>query len=204
MTRERSADAAGRREVTTRTRIELAAIELFLDQGFEGTTVDEIAAAAGVSRITVFRYFPSKDDIVFAAEPVYLERLVDLLRQEPPIPLRDVLVRFADYLDHAAADLTHPATIILSTPRLIERFSVIRGRWDLAVARELARRRVEADHEPSFHDRITAASAVTAIFVAFLGWSRMRDETFARLVERAIDDLATGVDDPLELRSGGR
>src|SRR4051812_44522319 len=49
----------------TRGRIAAAAVALFTDRGYEGTTVDAIAERAGIARRTFFRYFRSKDDVIF-------------------------------------------------------------------------------------------------------------------------------------------
>src|SRR5689334_25041839 len=49
----------------TRARIAAAAFELFAAQGYDGTTVDAIAERAGIARRTFFRYFRSKDDVIF-------------------------------------------------------------------------------------------------------------------------------------------
>jgi AcrR family transcriptional regulator len=60
----------GLREVTRRAaRAEIAhkATELFLEQGFEETTIEQIAAAVGTSGRNVFRYFPTKEDMVLGA-----------------------------------------------------------------------------------------------------------------------------------------
>lgn len=54
---------AGRRRL--RHSLTVAAIDLFLERGYEATTVDDIASAAGVGRRTFFRYFHSKDDAIF-------------------------------------------------------------------------------------------------------------------------------------------
>ncbi|MEP9378007.1 helix-turn-helix domain-containing protein [Aquabacter sp. CN5-332] len=53
-----------RKRRQTRARIQGAARALFLERGYEGTTVDEIAAAADISRRTFFHYFSSKEDLV--------------------------------------------------------------------------------------------------------------------------------------------
>jgi len=60
-----------------------AAMELFKAQGFEATTVDQIAQAAGMSKSSFFRYFPSKEDLVVASFDTVLDALVEALRAQP-------------------------------------------------------------------------------------------------------------------------
>jgi AcrR family transcriptional regulator len=67
----------GRRKV--RSAIAVAALEKFAEQGFEATTVDQIAEAAGVGRRTFFRYFRSKEDVVFPGHDERLAEVVELL-----------------------------------------------------------------------------------------------------------------------------
>ena len=55
-----------RKRLETRRRLTRAAMDLFLERGFEATTLDDIAAAADVSRRTFFHYFVSKEEVVFA------------------------------------------------------------------------------------------------------------------------------------------
>src|SRR6202011_1999624 len=55
-----------RKRQQTRERLTRAAMALFLERGFEATTLDDIAAAADVSRRSFFHYFESKEDVVFA------------------------------------------------------------------------------------------------------------------------------------------
>lgn len=64
-----------------RTAVVAAAIDLFLEQGFEATSVEQIAQAAGVSRSTFFRQFGGKDDVVFADHELLLAELRDYLAQ---------------------------------------------------------------------------------------------------------------------------
>ena len=52
------------RALATRHRIQTTALQLFEDRGFDGTTVADVAAAAGVSHMTFFRHFPTKEDVV--------------------------------------------------------------------------------------------------------------------------------------------
>ncbi|WFU24207.1 helix-turn-helix domain containing protein [Bradyrhizobium sp. CB1717] len=65
----KSAPSAGlrqRKQQETRERLTRAAMALFLERGFEATTIDDIAAAADVSRRSFFHYFASKEDVVSA------------------------------------------------------------------------------------------------------------------------------------------
>ena len=65
----------GRRPVTSRSEIEHIALDLFTERGFDTTTVDDIAAAAGIGRRTVFRYYASKNDIPWGAFDEQLDRM---------------------------------------------------------------------------------------------------------------------------------
>jgi mycofactocin system transcriptional regulator len=82
----------GRRRVTSRAELEQAAFALFAARGFDATTVDEIAAAAGIGRRTFFRYFPSKNDVPWGAFEDELDRMRARLRACPPqVPLMDAI-----------------------------------------------------------------------------------------------------------------
>jgi AcrR family transcriptional regulator len=55
-----------RKKAQTRERLQEQALRLFVERGYEATTVEQIAAAAGVSHMTFFRYFPTKEDAVLS------------------------------------------------------------------------------------------------------------------------------------------
>jgi AcrR family transcriptional regulator len=74
--------ARKRRE--TMERITQAGIRLFLDRGYEATTLDEIAAAAAISRRTYFHYFKSKDDILISLQSGMGAMIADAIRKAPP------------------------------------------------------------------------------------------------------------------------
>ncbi len=84
----------GRPRVSSRQKVEAAAVELFLAHGFEQTTVDDIAAAAGIGRSTFFRYFRTKADVLWLPFDVHLEHLAAALAERPPIePLTTAMIR---------------------------------------------------------------------------------------------------------------
>lgn len=73
--------ARKRRE--THARITDAGIRLFLEKGYDATTLDEIAAEAGISRRTFFYYFKSKDEILLSLQSGMGDMIVDALRDQP-------------------------------------------------------------------------------------------------------------------------
>ena len=73
----------GRPASTTRQDVARVALDLFARHGYDDTTVDEIAAAVGISRRTFFRYFESKPDVVWGEFDVELGRLRDRLAEAP-------------------------------------------------------------------------------------------------------------------------
>jgi AcrR family transcriptional regulator len=87
----------------TQQALQQAALELFATHGFDITTTDEIAEQAGVSPRTFFRYFPTKDSVLFAGEPGWIQSLTEQFLQQPPTlsdldALRATLVDFAPKL----------------------------------------------------------------------------------------------------------
>ena len=73
-----------RKREETRARIAETALQLFVSQGYTETTIDQIAAAAGVGRRTIFRHFATKETILFDHLIVRHELAVQYLRERPP------------------------------------------------------------------------------------------------------------------------
>ena len=113
-----------RKRRETQQRIAEVGQRLFLTKGYDGTTLDEIAAAAGISRRSFFSYFKSKDDIiVFWMDAGSASLIADLLKTSPDVPpldaVRDVMVK------HIAGSTTEQMTAIdnlmLSSESLLAR-----------------------------------------------------------------------------------
>jgi AcrR family transcriptional regulator len=77
-------DRRSRKRLATRQGISDAATRLFLERGFDQVTVDEIAEAADVGRMTVFNHFPRKEDLFFDRDEEGRELLREALRQRDP------------------------------------------------------------------------------------------------------------------------
>ncbi|HEY0257621.1 MAG TPA: TetR/AcrR family transcriptional regulator [Candidatus Methylacidiphilales bacterium] len=80
----KSPDGRSRTRLATRQAISDAATLLFIERGFEHVTVDEIAEAAAVGRMTVFNHFPRKEDMFFDRDEEGREILREALRQRDP------------------------------------------------------------------------------------------------------------------------
>ena len=87
-----------------RTAVVSAALELFHEQGFEATSVDQIARAANVSRSTFFRQFGGKEDVVFADHEVLLDEVRAYLAQGHDDPWTAICVASERVFRHFAAD----------------------------------------------------------------------------------------------------
>ncbi|SDU37303.1 TetR family transcriptional regulator [Amycolatopsis keratiniphila] len=118
----------GLRERTRRAvRAELAevAIDLFARQGFEETTVDEIARAAGLTKRSFFRYFPTKEDAVFDSIDVTGENVVAAIGARPAE--EDPWTSLQHVLRHWQEEI-HASERTLATHRLIETTPALGGR----------------------------------------------------------------------------
>ncbi len=114
---KQSGAAEGRRERKrrqTRERIEQAAMTLFLERGFDATTIEDITEAADVSKRSFFDYFPSKEEVVFAWQDSFADRLMAAIvarpKGEPPVriveeALVETIVASADERGLAVGEL---------------------------------------------------------------------------------------------------
>ena len=134
-----------RRKRRTAEAIVAAALELFAERGFERTTIDQIAAAADISRRTFFRYFADKEELFFAEDERLLEVVEATLDAAPAgEPVLELARRATRAL--AAHSATEPERrlarerLIAATPALQVRRLAKTLRWEQAIAARLAAR----------------------------------------------------------------
>ena len=89
-----------RKKRQTREALVRAALELFVERGYDATTLAEIAEAAGVSTRTIFAYFPSKEDILFATLQTMRDALARALAERPGG--KDALTTLRDFIVSSA------------------------------------------------------------------------------------------------------
>lgn len=138
----------GRPPSTTHDEVERVALERFARDGFDTTTMDDIAAALHIGRRTLFRYFPSKNDIVWGDFDRVLDRLRGLLDATgADVPLRSALAAAIIASNHYAPEQIHGLrlrmTLITTTPALQAHSMLRYAAWRRVVAEFVARRRGE-------------------------------------------------------------
>ncbi len=183
----------GRRRATSRAELEQAAFTLFTERGFDATTVDEIAAAAGIGRRTFFRYFPSKNDIPWGAFEDELERMrVRLKACTPEVPLMDAIrVALIDFNRVAPAQVPlhrRRMQLILRVPTLLAHSTLRFTAWREVVAEFVAERtgRRRDDLAPQ-----TIAHAVLGVAIAaYEHWLDDADADLGALLDDAMRQLA--------------
>ncbi|WP_232021399.1 MULTISPECIES: mycofactocin system transcriptional regulator [Pseudonocardia] len=139
---------AGRRPVTSRSEIEHIALEMFSDHGFEHTTVDDVASAAGIGRRTFFRYYASKNDVAWGSFDEQLVRMRAVLAAQPAdLPVLEGIRRAVLEFNHVepAEQPWHRRRLrlILGTPALQAHSTLRYAAWREVVADHVAERRGE-------------------------------------------------------------
>lgn len=188
--------AIGRPPSTNREQIAAVALKLFERDGFEETTVEDIAAAVGVERRTIFRYFPSKNDIVWGNFDWVIERLgAHLDEADESVPLMDALRRAAvlsnRYPEDQLPELRIRMTLITTVPALQAHSMLRYAAWRQAIA-EWAARRCGLRPDDLLPGTV-AHLALGASMAGFARWVANPEEDLERCLDEAYRVLAEGV-----------
>jgi AcrR family transcriptional regulator len=190
-----------RKKARTREALQEAAMDLFGRHGFDGTTVEEIADACEVSPRTFFRYFPTKEDVLFADADARRERLLAVLADQPSrmptfAALEAAMRALAlDYLDDRAA-LVARSRILDGSPQLQAYKAESQRGWEAAVVDALERRTAEHGVPAAREDlQLLTAVATAALRVSLDAWVAHADgPDLDALLDRAFGRLASGFD----------
>src|SRR4051794_923836 len=185
-----------RKKARTREALRDAAMELFSRHGFDGTTVEEIADACEVSPRTFFRYFPTKEDVLFADADDRREALLSVLAAQPldrtPFDALYAAMRSLalGYRDDRAA-LVARFKIVAESPQLQAYKAEHQHGWEATVTAELIRRARAVDMMTDPDElRLLTAVATAALRVTLDAWIALEpgpdlelllDRAFARL-----------------------
>ncbi|MEU9675952.1 MULTISPECIES: TetR/AcrR family transcriptional regulator [Streptomyces] len=188
-----------------------AAIAMFLERGFDKVSVAEVAAAADISKPTLFRYFPAKEDLVLHRFADHEDEAARVVTGRAPdeTPLDALRRHFLDGLDRRdpvtglcdAPQVLAFLRLLYGTPALVARLHAYQGRSEAALARALG---------GGLSDRLAAGQIIAVLrILALENWRRTdagesADRVYAGAVqaaEEAFVQLRTGLETPS--RPGG-
>lgn len=184
-----------RKKAKTRAAIQSEALRLFQAQGYDATTVEQIAEAAEVSESTLFRYFPTKEALVMwdAFDPL----LVDAFRRQPPelSPIEALRASFRAVFEHLSPEqwvVQNARTqLILAVPQLraaaLENFTNT-----ISLAAEMVAERVGRQPE-DFEVRNLSGAVIGIAMSVMLATAGDPDADWLGLLDRAFAHLAAGL-----------
>ncbi|MUL42845.1 TetR family transcriptional regulator [Streptomonospora sp. PA3] len=182
------------KKARTRARIQQEALRLFGEQGYEATTVARIAAAAGVSHTTFFRYFPTKEDVVLGDE--YDPLLEEALRRRPES--EDLIERVRNAVGEGlAAVYAADRDALLARVRLVLSAPPLRARlWEQLLGTQALLERALAgtgdSAEAPMRVRVVAAACLAVLTTAITAWERDGGRgDLPAIVDEAFDHLRT-------------
>ncbi|MFC4243708.1 TetR/AcrR family transcriptional regulator [Gryllotalpicola reticulitermitis] len=180
----------GRWEPGARNRLAIAALELFIERGYEATTVADIAARAGLTERTFYRQFADKREVLFGDPESYRATFTDAITAAPPeaTPMQALaaaLTAAGGYFVGRHPYARQRNTVIAANPALQERELVKRLHLTEAVADAL---RSRGAHDATA--QLTAELGTVAFHQAFARWvARDEDSDLGALALAVLDEL---------------
>jgi AcrR family transcriptional regulator len=189
-TAERPAGSFGAPRTDTRSRVQKVALELFAEQGYEKTSLREIAERLGVTKAALYYHFPSKEDIVHSFTDDYfaeIDALVDWAREQPQTEQtrREVLHRYVGIVlagSEVFRFLHQNQASVQAMDVGKDRFARFRGRLDALVD-------VLAAPDAPLRDRVRATAAVLSVGATYMFYLQQADDPDA--LGAIISEIAT-------------
>ncbi|HEX7662644.1 MAG TPA: TetR family transcriptional regulator [Pseudonocardiaceae bacterium] len=184
-----------RKKAKTRAAIQRHALRLFHEQGYAETTVEQIAAAAEVSPSTFFRYFPTKEAVVFTDE--YDAPMLAAFKAQPPDvgpmeAVRNCIKSVMEGLSEEERESERTRVeLLLSVPELRAAMMADVTEWVVTMAEVIAERSGRRPDE--FETRAFAGALVGMAIAAALAWQDDPSVEFFGLMDRALAFLQAGL-----------
>jgi AcrR family transcriptional regulator len=182
----------------TAAEIEEAALRMFAERGFDAVPVDDIAIAAGISRRTFFRYFSSKEDVLFHENTQRQVELAEALSARPagePVltALRHAILSMVSDFEQERERLLRRLRIIYGSPALQAGALGRQQSWEQAVS-ELVAQRLGVDPVVDLRPGVVASTTLAAVRVAIGMWLAGEGRAnLPALVAEALDLLDGGL-----------
>src|SRR5438067_1349297 len=186
----------GRPPGTSRRELEVIALRLFTANGFEETTVDQIAAEAGVSRRAFFRYFDSKPDVLWGAfdtEVATIRALLDEVPADLPVmaAVRQAVLAANHYRAADVPELRARMSLIGSVPALMASAAVHYDAWERAISDFVARR--TGQPADSLYPLAVGRATLAACRAGYDRWVVHADADLTVYLDAALRALAAGL-----------
>jgi mycofactocin system transcriptional regulator len=196
----------GRPPGTSARDLELIALRLFSEQGFDETSVEEIAAAAGVSGRTFFRYFDAKAEVLwhqFDREIDELRTAFDAVPDRVPMmtAIRQVVVSVNHYRADDVPELRARMQLIGSVPALQASAAPHYDAWERTVSAFAARRLGMA--EDDLLSLALGRATLATCRAAFDRWVAMADADLTVYLDQGLRALASGFKEPARRHASG-
>ncbi|HVB42808.1 MAG TPA: mycofactocin system transcriptional regulator [Streptosporangiaceae bacterium] len=189
----------GRRRITSRAELEQVAFDLFERQGFDRTTIDDIARAAGIGRRTFFRYFPSKNDVPwgdFDAELARMRLRLDAAPARQPLmdAIRHAIVEFNRVAPEQLPAHRRRMELILGVPALQAHSTLRYAAWRQVIADFVAER--TGQQPDALFPRAIAYAMLGVAVAAYEQWLDSGDDGLSDLLDTAVRALSSAFGQP--------
>jgi TetR/AcrR family transcriptional regulator, regulator of mycofactocin system len=194
----------GRPPGTSARELELISLRLFTEDGFDDTTVERIAAAAGVSERTFFRYFDSKADVLwhaFDGEVLALRAALRAVHADVPMmdAIRQAVVGVNKYRAEDVPELRTRMSLIGTVPALQASAARHYDAWEQTVS-EFAAGRLGLPAD-SLYPLAIGRATLAVCRSAYERWADRADADLTVYLERALRALSVGFE-PASLHTG--
>lgn len=191
---EMTGSLRARKKAATESALQEAALALFVEKGYDQTTIEEIVARADVSRRTFFRYFGSKEEVIFKGAEEDLDTIRRLVLDRPSnepdlIALKEAILGFVRYLDARGAPVLSFVNVIRKSGTLTARSAELQLSWTMTLTEALAARHGAPSN---VNCRLLASLGMAAMAYGIQEWSLGLEPDITLCVGRAFQPILEG------------
>lgn len=185
----------GRPPSTSRRELQVIALRMFTERGFDTTTIEQVAAAAGVSERTFFRYFTTKASVLWSEFETEVETIRSTLAAVPgDVPMMDAIRRAVVAANHYRAEdvpeMRMRMNLIATVPALSSSAAEHYAAWEEAISEFAGRRLGRA--AGSLYPLAVGRAVLAVCRAAYDRWSVRADNDLTVYLDAAMTALAAG------------
>jgi TetR/AcrR family transcriptional regulator, regulator of mycofactocin system len=187
----------GRPPSTSRRELQMIALRMFAERGFDATTIEQIAAEAGVSERTFFRYFTTKASVLWSEFETEVETIRSTLAAVPDeVPMMDAIRRAVVAANHYRAEdvpeMRMRMNLVATVPALSSSAAEHYAAWEEAIS-EFAGRRLDQPAD-SLYPLAVGRAVLAVCRAAYDRWAARADTDLTVYLDLTLRALAAGFD----------